>query len=119
MQFLSKLLPASHMRLITACVGVVMLIVLAGFTIYEMNKTEVLIVDNGEEQTVQTHAKTVEELLDDTGITVGEHDEVSPSLDTNIRDGMTIEYKTANQVIVSIDDQKQTYYTTKNTVGAF
>src|SRR5699024_7449889 len=25
----------------------------------------------------------------------------------------------ANQVIVSIDDQKQTYYTTKNTVGAF
>ncbi|HLR08594.1 MAG TPA: ubiquitin-like domain-containing protein [Bacillota bacterium] len=119
MQFLAKLLPVSHMKMIIICLGGAGLLVFASFVTNQVRKVEVVVAANGKEETVQTHAHTVEELLDEIGIAVGKHDELSPDLDTPIEAGMNITYKTANKVIVNIDDAKKTYYTTKRTIGEF
>src|SRR5699024_10201932 len=110
MQFLAKLLPVSHMKMIIICLGGAGLLVFASFVTNQVRRVEVVVAANGKEETVQTHAHTVEELIDEIGIAVGKHDELSPDLDTPIEAGMNITYKTANKVIVNIDDAKKTYY---------
>lgn len=57
---------------------------------------------DGESKTVSTDSKTVDELLSELGITLGEDDEVEPSIDTPVTDGLTVnvsrvEYKTYTQ----------------------
>ncbi len=46
---------------------------------------------DGESTTVSTSSGTVGELLSELGITLGEYDEVEPSVDTPISDGLTVE----------------------------
>src|SRR5699024_7521533 len=96
--------------------GVLALIAFSSVIVYEAMKETIVVNDNGEEQRVQTHKKTVAEVLDEVGITIGEHDELSHSLDAEIESGMTIDYKAAKQVIVNVDGEEQTFYTTGDTV---
>lgn len=119
MRIISKLLPASKKKLVVSGISVLALVLLSGFVLVEATKAEVGITENGEKQTVKTNASTVEELLDQVGITVDEHDALSHSVDTAIKDGMEIDYKTAKQIVVSIDGKKQKYYTTLDTIGEF
>lgn len=119
MRIISKLLPASKKKLVVSGIGVLALVLFTGFILVEATKAEVDITENGEKQTVKTQASTVEELLDQVGITVGEHDALSHSVDIAITDGMKIDYKTAKQIVVSIDGKEQEYYTTFDTIGEF
>ncbi|WP_077329927.1 G5 and 3D domain-containing protein [Virgibacillus siamensis] len=119
MNFLSRLLPASKFKLIISCIGVMALVVFSGLILFEATKAEVAVTENGEKQTVQTHANTVKELLTELGITVGEHDSLSHRVNAQIKDGMHITYKKANKVIVKVDENEQIYFTTKDTVGEF
>jgi uncharacterized protein YabE (DUF348 family)/3D (Asp-Asp-Asp) domain-containing protein len=68
---------------------------------------------------VTTHENTVEELLDEQGMVVGEHDELSQNLDEQVEDGMEIELNHAKQMTVMVDGSEQTYFTTADTVGDF
>src|SRR5690625_392006 len=119
MQRISKLLPASKKTLVISSVGVVALVLFSSFMMFEATKAEVNLTEDGEEKTVKTHANTVVELLEQEGITVGEHDALSHSGNTAITNGMNINYQQANQIIVTIDDKDHTYYTTLHTVGEF
>lgn len=119
MSFFKKLKSAPNMKYINSGVGVLALVLFSGFTIYEAAKKEVTIVNDGEEQVVYTHKHTVGELIDQVGITVGAHDELSHEEDAPIEDGMTIDYKKAKQIIVTIDGKSEAYYTTEDTVSAF
>src|SRR5699024_3206492 len=114
-----KVMPAKKWMLVISCIGVLGLVALSGLVLFEATKAQVDITKDGEKQTVQTHADTVAELLDEAGITVAEHDDVSPNVDTAVEDGMHIDYKTAKPVTVTIDNEDETYYTTVNTVGEF
>ncbi|OZU89517.1 hypothetical protein CIL03_07350 [Virgibacillus indicus] len=119
MRIISKLLPASKMKLVISSIGVLALIAFAGLILFEATKAEVIIADNGNKQTVKTHANTVGELLAEAGITVGEHDALSHSEETKIKTGMEIDYETANKIIVSVDGIEQEYYTTADTIEEF
>ena len=119
MRNFSKLLPASKTKLVISGIGVLALLVFAGILLFEATKVEVVISDNGEKQTVKTHQDTVKDLLDEVGIAIGEHDALSPQKDASIKDGMTIDYKTAKEVYVTVDGDEQTYYTTADTVEDF
>ncbi|WP_338121049.1 ubiquitin-like domain-containing protein [Virgibacillus halodenitrificans] len=119
MRIFSKLMPASKMKLVISSIGVLALVVFSGFVLFEASKAEVIVIDNGEKQTVKTHADTVKGLLAEAGISVGEHDELSHEQDTPIEAGMEIDYKTANKVIISIDGEEKEYYTTKSTIKEF
>ncbi|GAB3054452.1 ubiquitin-like domain-containing protein [Virgibacillus ainsalahensis] len=120
MKLIHKLMPASKMKLvISSSIGVLALVLFAGFVLFEATKAEVVISDNGEKQTVDTHTNTVEELLTEVGIAVGEHDTLSHDLDAMVEGGMEIDYKTAKNISVTIDGQEQEYYTTADTIEEF
>src|SRR5690625_1730939 len=86
---------------------------------YEGTKVTVdLKTDDGRE-TVQTHANTVGDLLAELGIEVNEYDEISPALDHSLENRLEIHHQEAKQLYVVIDENKKSFYTTKNTVGEF
>lgn len=119
MRMISKLMPASTMKLVISGIGVLALVVFSGLVLFDATKAEVVITEDGKEQTVKTHKNTVEELLAEVGITVGEHDHLSHSKDASIENGMEIEYNKAKQVFVTIDGEKQEFYTTADTIDEF
>jgi resuscitation-promoting factor RpfB len=119
MRILSKLLPASKRMLVNSSIGIVVLLTFASVMLFYATQNEVVFAENGEDRTIDTHADTVEELLEEIGIEVGVHDALSHDLHAEIADGMKIEYKKANQVIVTIDGKKEEFFTVENTVKDF
>src|SRR5690606_633740 len=89
------------------------------WVIYDATKFQVVLVANGEETEVKTHAKTVAGLLEDEGITINKHDYLSHTVDTPLTDGMVIEYKEAKKVFLTVDGAESKHYTTATTVGEF
>src|SRR5690625_97150 len=112
----SKLFSKSNLQRVISTVGVLALIAFSSVIVFNAMKKTITVNDNGKEQRVQTHVKTVEEVLEETGITVGKHDELSHALDAEIESGMTIDYKTAKQVTVNVDGEENIYHTTEETV---
>ncbi|MET8760226.1 transglycosylase family protein [Lentzea sp. NPDC004782] len=75
-----------------------------GVTAMAMDKSLTVDVD-GALQTVHSYEGTVGEVLAEEGITVGEHDALSPSLNTPISDGGKITLDRGRLVKASIDGQ--------------
>lgn len=119
MRFLSKLLPASKMKLVISSIGVLALVLFTSIVVFESTKAEVIISNNGEERKIKTHKNTVGELLDQEGIKVGEYDELSHHLGTEIENGMKIDYESAKQLTLEIDGKVNTYYSTAQTLKEF
>lgn len=117
MNTFSKRLPMLMKKFLLPSVGVIALLVLSIFVINEAKKSTVTVIVDGEDETIETHAETVGELLDELDINVSKHDDVSKDLEDDIKDGMKIEYTEAKQVHITIDDEETKYYTTKDTVG--
>ncbi|MDV2583261.1 ubiquitin-like domain-containing protein [Alkalibacillus haloalkaliphilus] len=97
------------------------ILVLASITffVYDSMRAEVTVVLDDEEQTVVTTADTVDELLDELDVEVGEHDHLSVDVNADLEDGMDITYEQAREVIVTMDQRTEHYYTTENTVEDF
>lgn len=119
MKFIQKLMLAKKMKIVLSSVGVLALVLFTSLVVFEATKKEVTVVDNGEEQVVHTHKKTVEELFSELGIAIGLHDALSHQKDASIENGMTIDYKTAKQITVTIDGESENYYTTEENILAF
>ncbi|MEN1966472.1 ubiquitin-like domain-containing protein [Lentibacillus sp. N15] len=119
MEIISKLMPASKWKLVISSIGVVALAVFSSLLLIEAQKSEVDITEDGEQRTVSTHANTVEELLNEEGITVSAHDELSADPNTELKDGMEITLNHAKRITVLMDGEEQEFYTMMQTVGAF
>jgi len=116
---IQKLMLASKMKVVLSSIGVLALVLFSGYVLFEATKSEVVIVDNGEEQVVHTHKNTVGDLFAEAGITIGAHDLLSHDIDASIEDGMNIDYKTAKQVTVTIDGEARVFHTTEETIQEF
>lgn len=119
MKIISKLLPASKMKLVISSIGVLALVTFASLVIIEATKADVVVMNDGEKETVKTQANTVDELLKEVGIVVGQHDAISHTGNTEIKDGMKITYEEATKVSVMIDGQEKDFFTTADTIGDF
>src|SRR5699024_7461196 len=120
MKIFSKRLPASMIKkLVIPSIGVLALIIFSSFILFESTKETIDITENGETETIKTHAKTVGELLNEQELVVGEHDWLSHDMDANIENEMEIEYKEAEKVIVTIDGVEKEFFTTKEVVADF
>lgn len=119
MRKLLDLFPSSKIRPFISTIGVLALTFFSVVVIFEATRVEVVFADNGENQTIKTHADTVEDLLAEIGITVGTYDKLSHDIDTAIKDGMEIEFTTAKKVKVSMDGVEETINTTTDTVEDF
>ncbi|THE11453.1 DUF348 domain-containing protein [Bacillus timonensis] len=88
----------------------------SGYAAYETTKDTVTLSLNGKEQVIRTHANTVAEVLQDLEIDVSKHDELSPSMDTAIKDNLKVTWQEAIPVEIVVDNQPQKVWTTVKTV---
>lgn len=86
------------------------------YAVYEGTKKNVTLSEGGEQTEYRTHADTVGELLSEQGIAVGEHDDLSPAKDTELEDGVSIEWNKARQFTISVDGEESTVWSTKEEV---
>ena len=98
--------------------GAVVVAASGGTFAYATADKQVTLSVDGRPQTVNTFKGTVAGLLDSRGITVGQRDEVAPSLDTKLAEGSTVSVRYGRQVTVDVDGEKKTFWTTAQSVGA-
>ncbi|WP_159462109.1 G5 and 3D domain-containing protein [Salirhabdus sp. Marseille-P4669] len=104
-------------KLVITVMSTIVFFASLGILFYETTKKDIILVKNGEEQSIRTHADTVNELLSQLNIDVKEHDEVLPGKSEAIEQGMEVTYNKALKVIVTIEGKSSEYYTTANTIG--
>jgi len=99
---------AINAAVVTALVG-------GTVTYVTQNNTVTLTVD-GEEQELTTFASSVEDVLEEEDIELGEHDTVAPAPDSSIREGAEINVRYARQLTVNVDGEEQQHWTTARSV---
>ncbi|MRH45003.1 DUF348 domain-containing protein [Aquibacillus halophilus] len=119
MKIISKLLPAFKTKLVIPILSIIALVAFVSFTTYQVTKAQITVTEDGEVSAIRTHADTVEDVLNELDIEVEDHDKLSHPKDELITSGMKIDLIKANEIIVSINDEDKTYFTTTETVGAF
>ncbi len=101
-------------------VGVITLVLFVSvisFVVFQATKSSVVVKANGETiLEVSTHSKTIKELFEKENLVVSEYDNLSPSLDTEIVDGMTIKWEQAKEVTISVDENQSSLWTTEKLV---
>lgn len=97
-------------------ISLVLFVSVISFVLYQGTKKAVTLEANGETIEVSTHAKTVEQLLQDQNIDVAEHDKISPSLNTKIVNGLAIQWEQAKEVTISVDGNQSKVWTTETLV---
>ncbi|MGO4890203.1 ubiquitin-like domain-containing protein [Anaerobacillus sp. MEB173] len=103
-------------KLIMSITSLLIVLGVISFAAYELTKTKVTLVAHGEEVEIKSHAKTVEELLMDRDIIVGNYDYVEPSLETAVKNNLRIEWKQAQQVYFTNNGETTDTWTTADTV---
>lgn len=96
--------------------SILVFVLCIGLIIFQSTKNTVAVTLDGKEQTITTHSRTVEGLLDSLEITLSDKDYVFPSKDTKITDGLNVEWKPAKQVHIVKDNEKKTVWTVSKTV---
>ena len=94
---------------------VLVVVLTAGVAYLQLEKKVTLVVD-GETERLRTFASSVGDLLEGSGIEIGEHDEVTPSLDAAVSDEMTIEILLAKEITLVLNGKPRTLYVTGQTV---
>lgn len=97
-------------------ISLVLFVSVISFVLYQGTKQTVTLEANGEKIEVATHAKTVEQLLQDQNIDIAEHDKISPSLNTKIVNGLAISWEQAKEVTISVDGNQSKVWTTETLV---
>ncbi|MGE7844001.1 ubiquitin-like domain-containing protein [Lysinibacillus sp. NPDC093712] len=97
-------------------VSLVLFVSVISFVLYQGTKKTVTLSANGEAIEVATHAKTVEELLQNQNIDVAAHDKISPSLNAKIVNGLAITWEQAKEVTISVDGNQSKVWTTEKLV---
>ncbi|MBE1447168.1 ubiquitin-like domain-containing protein [Paenibacillus sp. OAS669] len=85
--------------------------------LYGTATKKVTVVVNGEETVVYTKQWDLKHLLDEQGVTVGEHDRLSAALDSKVKSGDRITIEHARPIQLTADGETKTLYTVQKTVG--
>lgn len=91
--------------------GVLATLLIGGVTA-AATKKDIIVDVNGEQMSLVTMSGTVEGVLAQAGVELGDQDIVSPSLDSSISDDDTVTVRTAKQVALVVEGQTQTVTTT-------
>jgi uncharacterized protein YabE (DUF348 family) len=106
-------------KLLVSVVLILALAVTTGFVSYETTKTDVSLSISGKETKVRSHAETVGELLNENDIEFNSHDQIKPGLDTELKEGMKVEYIPAKKINLTVNGKNTEAWTTADTVGEF
>jgi uncharacterized protein YabE (DUF348 family)/3D (Asp-Asp-Asp) domain-containing protein len=86
--------------------------------LYGTATKRVSVVVNGQESVVYTKQWILQRLLDEQGISIGEHDRLSASLDAKVNTGDRIAIDHAKPLQLTADGEVKTFYTVAKTVGS-
>ncbi|WP_410669525.1 transglycosylase family protein [Amycolatopsis sp. cmx-4-68] len=81
-----------------------------------MNKSVTVDVD-GQQQTIHSFGDTVGEVLEDAGLSVGEHDSLSPSPQAEVGDGGVIKLERGRQLKMIVDGAEHTSWVRATHLG--
>ncbi|WP_432543826.1 ubiquitin-like domain-containing protein [Kineococcus sp. SYSU DK002] len=98
--------------------GTCLAAVVGGAVAFTALDKDVVIDADGQRTQASAFGGTVADLLQDQGITVGEHDLVAPAVDTELADGQTVVVRYGRQLTLTVDGETKTYWTTAQTVDA-
>jgi uncharacterized protein YabE (DUF348 family) len=84
--------------------------------VYASTKKNVVVSIDGQVHEISTRADTVGDVLEDEGIDLGEHDAVAPAETASVDDGSRIAVSFGRRLTLTIDGEKQTYWTTATNV---
>lgn len=113
----SKALRAPRKRGVLFLWAAVMVAAVLLFSGYAWAKKSVVLVADGRETTVQTFARTVGGVLKAQNVALLEKDEVSPSLDTPLENGMAVTVERAVEVNITVDEKEMPARTRNKTVS--
>ncbi len=95
----------------------VLSVLVGGTAAYAANDSTVQLTVDGKTSEVSAFGSTsVEEVLAKADVEVGERDLVAPSLDTEVGDGSEVVVQYARKLVVVVDGEEKTYWTTALTV---
>lgn len=102
----------------SAIAGALSLTSAGGLTMVQaLDRDTVTFSVDGVSQQAKVKPGTVKQALAQRGITVGPHDDVQPSLDSEIHDGQVITVNYGRRVVVTIDGKKVVRWTTAKNVA--
>ncbi|MEK4484028.1 ubiquitin-like domain-containing protein [Psychrobacillus sp. FSL H8-0484] len=104
-------------RTLVAVVSLLLFLAVVSFVLYEGTKKTVVLTVNGEQQEILTHANTVGELLEQNNLKVTNEDYLHPSVNTSIKNNLSIEWEQARQIEITVDGKNQTITTTADLVS--
>jgi uncharacterized protein YabE (DUF348 family) len=107
----------SKKKLAIACASFIVLATTLGILIFEGSKKTVAMTLNGQKENVKTHADTIQDLLDEMGVSLHSQDFLFPSANTKVKDHLQVVWKQAKQVHIVKGDEKKTIWTTADTVA--
>ena len=97
-------------------VSLTLLVTVISLVLFEGTKKSITLDVNGEELNIKTHAHTVGHLLSEQEIEVAKHDLVIPSVNTPIEDGLAIRWEQSQQVVINVDQDTTSIWTTNHKV---
>lgn len=97
--------------------SLLLFLAVVSFVLFEGTKKTVALTVNGEQQEILTHANTVGELLEQNNIVVTNKDFLKPSVNTSIKNNLSIEWEQARQIDITVDGKKQTITTADDLVS--
>ncbi len=93
------------------------LVIFTGTVSAYSDKKKVQVIDLDYDEKVETEAETVEELLNELGITLNDEDNISKKLSSKLSDNDVINIERAIPVYLVVDNAPRIVYTSKKTVG--
>ncbi|RHW31758.1 DUF348 domain-containing protein [Lysinibacillus yapensis] len=101
---------------VVGIISFILFVSVISFVAYQVTENSVVVNANGKEEEYSTHANTVGDLLKEQGIAIKKYDKVTPSLNTEIVDGLTIDWEQAKEVTISVDGSQSKVWTTEKKV---
>ncbi|WP_343287511.1 ubiquitin-like domain-containing protein [Bacillus sp. CGMCC 1.16541] len=107
----------SGKRLVIFVTSFVAFSTVIGFVAYKSTQASVSLTVDGQKVDIDTHAKTVGDLLRREDIELSKRDYLSHSLSAPVTENMNVVWKPAKSVQLVVDEQKQHIWTTADTVN--
>ena len=104
-------------RTTLAAHGVLLLGLVAGTTAFIAAQHTVTLDVDGSSRTVHTYAHTVADVLAEQGVVVEPRDQLTPGPAAPVRDGLVVSVVNARPVVLLVDGQRRTLWTTAQTVA--
>lgn len=116
---MKNLIPKSFgIKQIKSCLSLVPILAIAIVILfYQGTKQTVTVNIDGQEKVVQTHAATVDDILQELEITVKANDYIYPSKNSLVKEDLQVVWKPSRLVNLVQDDKVTKVWTTANTVG--